>query len=136
MHWPANKKLFAQLLLLGSGLLLITRTHTALALPIVKGSQVKKIIVPYQRHIVSGHPYQYPKLMSETRQVFVPIIMEMGPRFNLNQGALARGKLQGEKLNFADGAYPVYYMPSNVNGKFNGKFSLLEGVLKEQQSAM
>lgn len=38
-------------------------------------------------------------------------------------------KMQGArevKVNIADGAYPVYYTPSYVNGQFNGKMYLLK----------
>ncbi|XP_014103610.2 uncharacterized protein [Bactrocera oleae] len=118
-----------QLQLLLLCFILITTT-TSMALPIMPDSPIQTIIVPYQRHTVSGHPYQYPKLTSEKRQVFVPAVLEVVPRFNLNQGEIALGSQKGTPVNFVDGAYPVYYMPSNVNGKFNGKIALLEGVLQ------
>ncbi|XP_036317760.1 uncharacterized protein LOC118732752, partial [Rhagoletis pomonella] len=111
-------------------LLMIGRTPISLALPIMKDSPIQTIIVPYQPNTVSGHPSQFPKLMNESRQVLVPATMKVVPRFNLNQSTMAMGSLNGTPLNFADGAYPVYYMPSSVNGKFNGKISLLDGVVK------
>ncbi|XP_011208816.2 uncharacterized protein LOC105229976 [Bactrocera dorsalis] len=110
---------------------LIINSNTSMALPIRPDSPIQTIIVPYQRHTVSGHPYQYPKLTGEKRQVLVPAVMEVVPRFNLNQGEMAMGSQKGMPVNFVDGAYPVYYMPSNVNGKFNGQISLLEGVVQE-----
>lgn len=107
--------------------------HWATALPIMRDSPIQTIIVPYQRNTVTGHPYQFPRMLSsEKRQVLVPAVLEVVPRFNLNQGDMAMGSQKGAPLNFADGAYPVYYMPSNVNGKFNGKISLLEGVVKQE----
>ncbi|XP_011177875.2 uncharacterized protein LOC105209259 [Zeugodacus cucurbitae] len=113
-------------------LLLLSFIATNIALPIMpRDSPIQTIIVPYQRHTVSGHPYQYPKLMTEKRQVLVPAVMEVVPRFNLNQGDMAMGSQKGAPVNFADGAYPVYYMPSNVNGQFNGKISLLENAVQE-----
>lgn len=38
-------------------------------------------------------------------------------------------KMQGAResvVSLADGAYPVYYTPSYVNGQFNGKMYLLK----------
>lgn len=129
----SNNSVRLLLLLLGFNVILMMHTHTTttMALPIKQDSPIRTIIVPYQRNTVSGHPYQYPKLTSEKRQVLVPAVMEVVPRFNLNQGDMAMGSQKGAPVNFADGAYPVYYMPSSVNGKFNGKISLLEGVVQE-----
>ncbi|XP_053964100.1 uncharacterized protein LOC128867033 [Anastrepha ludens] len=126
-----NTTTLLQLLLLSIGALLLGNTPPTLSLPITKDSPIHSIIVPYQRNAISGHPYQFPKLLGESRQVLVPDRMEVVPRFNLNQGDVAMGNQKGMTVNFVDGAYPVYYMPSNVNGKFNGKISLLEGVVKE-----
>ncbi|XP_037956736.1 uncharacterized protein LOC119686268 [Teleopsis dalmanni] len=105
-------------------LFLTILTNSVIARP-YKDSPIQTIIVPYHRTVISGQAYQYPKLSGENRHVLIPDKMDMVPNFNLNQGAMAVGSKKGVPLNFADGAYPVYYMPGNANGRFNGQISLL-----------
>lgn len=63
------------------------------------------------------------------RAVYVPEPMQIID-FNLNTKEDSKVlKMQGareSRVNLADGAYPVYYTPSNVNGQFNGKMYLLK----------
>lgn len=61
------------------------------------------------------------------QRVYVPVNMDIVPRANLKEGEIAMGSQKGMALNFAEGAYPVYYMPGNANGKFQDrKIYLLE----------
>ncbi|XP_061394972.1 uncharacterized protein LOC133330551 [Musca vetustissima] len=86
----------------------------------MKDSPISTIVIPYE-------PYTSQKITNhrgELKNVFVPLEMEIVPKANIAKGQLSMAR-KGSALNFAEGAYPVYYMPSNVNGKFNGKISLL-----------
>ncbi|XP_073847629.1 uncharacterized protein [Musca autumnalis] len=86
----------------------------------LKDSPISTIVIPYE-------PYVSQKITNhrgELKNVFVPLQMDIVPRANVPKGQLSMAR-KGSALNFAEGAYPVYYMPSNVNGKFNGKISLL-----------
>uniref|UniRef100_A0A1I8NVS1 Uncharacterized protein n=1 Tax=Stomoxys calcitrans TaxID=35570 RepID=A0A1I8NVS1_STOCA len=100
-------------------LLLAIFNQSSLGLPL-RDSPINTIVIPYE-------PYISQKVFNgrgELKRVLVPINMDIVPRGNLKKGQLGMGK-NGVALNFAEGAYPVYYMPSSVNGKFNGKISLL-----------
>ncbi|XP_075167024.1 uncharacterized protein LOC142239135 [Haematobia irritans] len=86
----------------------------------VRDSPISTIVIPYE-------PYMSQNIINargELKRVLVPLNIDVVPKANLKKGQLGMGK-NGVALNFAEGAYPVYYMPSNVNGKFNGKISLL-----------
>ncbi|KAI8126966.1 hypothetical protein FF38_06074 [Lucilia cuprina] len=103
-----------------------TLSVCVLALPLKKAyedSPISTIVIPYEPY--STH------LLKDSRgkmqRVYVPDKMDIVPRANIKDGEIAMGSQKGMALNFAEGAYPVYYMPGNANGKFQDrKIYLLE----------
>lgn len=96
----------------------------------IRDSAITKITLPYDnsamvRYGYGGNNYHV------GRAVYVPEPMHQ-QQIDLNLNAkedLKVLKMQGareSRVSLADGAYPVYYTPSNVNGQFNGKMYLLK----------
>lgn len=86
-------------------------------------SPISTIVVPYEPYTTSLVKNSKGKM----QRVYVPVNMDIVPRANLKEGEIAMGSQKGMALNFAEGAYPVYYMPGNANGKFQDrKIYLLE----------
>ncbi|KAM7342336.1 uncharacterized protein ACRADG_009800 [Cochliomyia hominivorax] len=83
-------------------------------------SPISTIVIPYEPYTTN----LVKNFRGKMQRVFVPVNMDIVPRANIKEGEIAMGTTA---LNFAEGAYPVYYMPGNANGKFQDrKIYLLE----------
>ncbi|KAL5286327.1 hypothetical protein ACFFRR_007765 [Megaselia abdita] len=96
----------------------------------IRDSAITKISLPYNSASPSTrYGFGYGNNNYNGRTAYIPEPMHVID-LNLNtKEDLKVLKMQGareSRVNLADGAYPVYYTPSNVNGQFNGKMYLLK----------